>query len=107
MAVNVARLKEYKDKLILFPRRVGTTKKGDASKEEVSTAQSTMGAVITKVFPIIHVDKSIKERAITDEEKGGEGAFRKLRLARSEARYQGARNKRAQLKAEAEKDSKK
>jgi len=106
MTANVARLKEYKDKLILFPRRVGRAKSGDASKEEVSAARSAPVVKTITSFPIIHVDKSIQERAITDEDKDV-NAYRQLRLARSEARYAGARDKRAKAKADAEAAAKK
>jgi len=106
LALNVDRLKEYKDKLILFPRRVGRPKKGDASKEDVTAARSVTSQRTSTSFPIVPVDKSIQERAITAEEKDG-SAYRKLRLARSDARYVGVRAKRAKAKEEAEAASKK
>ncbi|KAF3940111.1 hypothetical protein ABW19_dt0207334 [Dactylella cylindrospora] len=106
LAVNVERLKEYKDRLILFPRRVGRPKSGDASKEEVSAARSVKAQSTSILFPITPVDKSIQERAITSEEKE-ESAYRKLRLARSDAKYVGIRAKRAKAKEEAEAASKK
>ncbi|RVD87585.1 60S ribosomal protein eL13 [Arthrobotrys flagrans] len=106
LAVNVERLKEYKDKLILFPRRVGRPKKGDATKEDVAAARSAKVQATSALFPITAVDKTIKERSITSEEKDT-SAYRKLRLARSDAKYVGAREKRAKAKAEAEAASKK
>jgi large subunit ribosomal protein L13e len=106
LTVNVERLKEYKDKLILFPRRIGRPKTGDASKEDVSAARTTTPQSTSALFPIIRVDKSIQERSITSEEKDA-SAYRKLRLARSDAKYVGVRAKRVKAKEEAEAASKK
>merc|ERR1712062_360764 len=39
MQENVQRLKEYKSKLIVFPRKEGKAKKGDASPEEIKMAK--------------------------------------------------------------------
>jgi large subunit ribosomal protein L13e len=36
LEANVARLKEYQSRLIVFPRRTGKTKKGDAEVRDVS-----------------------------------------------------------------------
>jgi len=107
LALNVDRLKDYKDKLILFPRRVGRPKKGDASKEDITAARSTTSLQRTSIlFPIVPVDKSIQERAITSEEKEG-GAYRQLRLARSNAKHVGVRAKRQKAKEDAEAAAKK
>ncbi|KAF3907345.1 hypothetical protein AA313_de0200115 [Arthrobotrys entomopaga] len=106
LTLNVQRLKEYKDKLILFPRRIGRTKNGDASKEDVATARDAKSQSTATLFPIVPVDKSIQERAITSEEKET-SAYQKLRMARSNAKYVGIREKRAKAKAEAEAASKK
>lgn len=106
LAVNVERLKEYQAKLILFPRRIGRSKKGDSSKEDVTTARSSTGLRASTIFPIIPVDKSIQERAITSDEKEA-SAYRKLRLARSEAKLVGVRAKRQKAKDDAEAASKK
>ncbi|KAF3926990.1 hypothetical protein ABW20_dc0109428 [Dactylellina cionopaga] len=106
LALNVQRLKEYKEKLILFPRRIGRPKKGDASKEDVATARAAKAQPTSALFPIIPVDKTIQERAITSEEKDT-SAYRKLRLARSDAKHVGIRAKRAKAKEDAEAASKK
>merc|ERR1712141_346314 len=52
MQENVQRLKEYKSKLIVFPRKEGQAKKGDASPEEIKMANQLAGPVlpITKSF---------------------------------------------------------
>ncbi|KAK6539827.1 60S ribosomal protein L13 [Orbilia ellipsospora] len=106
LTLNVQRLKEYHEKLILFPRRIGRPKTGDASKEDVAAARDAKSKPTTILFPIVPVDKSIQERAITSEEKEG-SAYRTLRLARSNAKYVGIRAKRAKAKEEAEAASKK
>jgi len=107
LAANVERLKEYKDKLILFPRKISHPKKGDSSKEEVTEARSaTGGHRVSTIFPFKPVDKSIQERAITSEEKEG-GAFAKLRRAQSDARLVGVRAKRQKAKDDAEAEKKK
>lgn len=43
---NVARLKEYMSRLILFPRKKGIALKGDASPEEVAEAKQLVGELI-------------------------------------------------------------
>ncbi len=107
LTVNVERLKAYQARLILFPRKLGQHKTGDASKEEVSSVKNT----VTRVklgLPIVHADTSIKEIKKSDMPKAVEGgAYRKLRDARSEARYLGKREKRAKDKAEEAANAKK
>ncbi|PSS15102.1 hypothetical protein M430DRAFT_51736 [Amorphotheca resinae ATCC 22711] len=100
LAANVARLKEYRARLILFPRKLGQHKQGDASKEEVSAAKDTVTSV-KRSLPIVHADTTIKEIKKSDMPAPIEGgAYRKLRDARSEARLAGKREKRAKDKAE-------
>ena len=43
--MNVARLNEFKSRLVLFPRR--HTRKGDASEEERSLARQLKGDIIS------------------------------------------------------------
>jgi large subunit ribosomal protein L13e len=106
LKANVERLQEYRKRLILFPRRNGKTKEGDASAEDVKTAKSAENIVrsAASALPIKNVI-SFEEGAVADF-KGEENAYRKLRDARSEARLVGVREKRAKAKAE-EADSKK
>ncbi|ORZ31524.1 60S ribosomal protein L13 [Catenaria anguillulae PL171] len=84
LAANVQRLKTYKSKLVLFP------KKG-AKPEEVAAAAQL---------------RQEPARAITEEEKNF-NAYVALRKARTLARYHGIRAKRAAAKAAAEADAKK
>jgi len=81
--------------LIVFPRKAGKPKNGDAA--DVSGVSQLKGAVL----PIEQVVAGEEARAIKPEEKEL-NAFQKLRYARSEARTLGAREKRARDKAEEE-----
>jgi len=101
---NVNRLKEYSAKLIVFPRKAGKPKSGDASAEEIASAKQQLSVAAT--FPIAQTNTVLSERAITEEDKSVE-AYRTLRLARSTAKYAGIREKRIKDKAEAEAEKKK
>ncbi|CAO3667106.1 unnamed protein product [Umbelopsis ramanniana] len=100
LELNVQRLKAYQAKLIVFPRKAGKPKNGDAA--DVSGVSQLKGAVL----PIEQVVAGEEARAIKPEEKEL-NAFQKLRYARSEARTLGAREKRARDKAEEEAQKKK
>ena len=100
---NVARLQDYKSKLILFPRNAEKAKKGEASAAEISAAKQLSTAAS---FPIVQAAAESAPRAITAEAKSV-SAYRTLREARSEARYKGIREKRLREKAEAEAEKKK
>ncbi|KAI4608777.1 uncharacterized protein J4E87_004702 [Alternaria ethzedia] len=106
LKANVERLQEYRKRLILFPRRNGKTKSGDASAEDVKAAKSADNLVqsTAAALPIKNVVQ-LEEGPIGNYE-ATENAYRKLRDARSEARLVGVREKRAKAKAE-EADSKK
>ncbi|KAH7311574.1 ribosomal protein L13e [Stachybotrys elegans] len=104
LAANVERLKAYKERLILLPRKSNAPKKGDTKTDLSSVDKATL---ISAVLPIAPTDIAFKEISKSDmpaEIEGG--AYTKLRTARSNARYQGARDKRARDKAEAEADKK-
>lgn len=107
LSANVARLKEYRARLILFPRKAGQQKKGDATKEEIASAKNTTSS-IKQGLPIVHTDASLKEISKSDMPEPIEGgAYRKLRDARSEARNRGMREKRAKEKADEDAAAKK
>ena len=103
LTANVARLKAYKARLILFPRRNGAHKKGDASKEDIKGIRENSTRSISDVLPIINQDlrNAISEVSRSDLPEGEEGAYVRLRKARSDARLVGVREKRAAAKAEA------
>ncbi|WYZ35923.1 hypothetical protein EsH8_X_000570 [Colletotrichum jinshuiense] len=100
LAANVARLKAYKERLVVFPRRSNKPKQGD-SKVDLSKTETV--SLLSSAYPVEKAASGFTEISKSDAPKNIEGgAFRKLRLARSEARLQGKREKRARDKAEAE-----
>ena len=100
LAANVARLKAYKERLILLPRRSNAPKKGD-TKTDLSKVEKV--SLISSAIPIAPTDIAFKEISKGDMPAQIEGgAYAKLRQARSAARYQGAREKRERDAAEAE-----
>ncbi|GFF55058.1 60S ribosomal protein L13 [Aspergillus udagawae] len=118
LVANVARLKDYKARLILFPRKSGQFKKLDSSADEVNAAKAAFAAegktegYATKLgatFPIKNISAAEAVTEVKRDElpKGEEAAYRRLREARSEARYKGIREKRAKAKAEEETAAKK
>lgn len=105
LTTNVARLKAYRERLILFPRRSGQHKKLDSSKEDLEAYSKGEKEMAHKVHHILPIKNMAKEDAIgevskSDMPEGEEAAYRKLRDARSEARLVGVREKRAKAKAE-------
>lgn len=95
---NVQRLKEYTARLIVFPRKAGKPKSGEASAEAIAAAKQVN---TNAVFPVDKTQKVVSTGKVADVETTD--AFRTLRLARSDKRYQGAREKRARDRAAAEK----
>ncbi|XP_054893074.1 60S ribosomal protein L13 [Poeciliopsis prolifica] len=102
LQANVQRLKEYRSKLILFPRKASAPKKGDSSEEELKMATQLTGPVM----PIKTVYKKEKARVISEDEKNFK-AFASLRMARANARLFGIRAKRAKEAAEQDVEKKK
>ena len=64
LQANVQRLKEYRSKLILFPRKPSAPKKGDSSAEELKLATQLTGPVM----PIRNVYKKEKSHHRRREE---------------------------------------
>ncbi|KAF7655177.1 hypothetical protein LDENG_00059900 [Lucifuga dentata] len=102
LQANVQRLKEYRSKLILFPRKASAPKKGDSTEEELKMATQLTGSVM----PIKNVHKKEKARVISEDEKNFK-AFASLRMARANARLFGIRAKRAKEAAEQDVEKKK
>ncbi|KAL8931184.1 MAG: hypothetical protein Q9211_007161, partial [Gyalolechia sp. 1 TL-2023] len=104
LALNVDRLKAYRARLILFPRRAGQHKQLDSSKDEIAehTKEGKMVRKTGLALPIANVtrEEAIGEVSKGDMPEGTENAYRKLRDARSDARLVGVREKRAKAKAE-------
>ncbi|KAK9314639.1 ribosomal protein L13e [Lipomyces starkeyi] len=103
LEANVARLKEYQAKLILFPRKAGKPKKGDSEVSELAAATQVSTAA---VLPIGQPALESEPRIVTEESKAF-NAYATLRKARSDARLVGVREKRAKAKAEEAADKKK
>lgn len=96
----MARLKEYQKRLIVFPRRAGKHKAGDASADDVKAAKGGENVLrrVHEAHPISNV-LEIKEGNVKDY-PSEENAYVKLRTARSDARLVGVREKRTKAKAE-------
>jgi len=109
LAANVARLKAYKERLVVFPRNAKKPKQGDAPAAEVDAAKQIDDAgkitLTAKNFPISNAAK-FEEGKLADYE-ATENAYRTLRDARSEARYKGRREKRQKDKEEEAANAKK
>jgi large subunit ribosomal protein L13e len=104
LAENVKRLKAYQERLILLPRRSNAPKKGD-TKTDISSIDKVSS--ISSALPIAATDLAVKEIKKSEMPAPIEaGAYRTLRVARSNARFQGAREKRAREAAEAEANKK-
>merc|ERR1712189_100595 len=95
LQANVQRLKEYKTKLILFPKKVSKPKQGDSEASELPLATQLQG----KVQPILQTKRVEKAREITEDEKKF-SVFSSMHIARANARLIGIRAKRAKEAAE-------
>lgn len=95
LKLNADRLKAYKERLIVVPRRTKKNKQNMPDLSNVTTTRATLEA-----FPIPAGMTPEAPRAITSEEKETE-AFRVLRMARANHRNEGARKAR-QAKREEE-----
>jgi large subunit ribosomal protein L13e len=101
LALNVERLKAYKGRLILFPRKSNKPKKADSSKEDLKHDKTVRS--VSLGFPMAHLTEGFSEVSKDDMPEAVEGgAYAKLRKHRSDARLVGVREKRAKDKAEAE-----
>ncbi|KAK8650867.1 hypothetical protein V6N13_140489 [Hibiscus sabdariffa] len=98
LQANVQRLKTYKAKLVVFPRRARKFKAGDSTAEELATSTQVQG----QYLPISREKPSVELVKITEEMKSFK-AYNKLRVERMNERHIGARLKKA---AEAEKEDK-
>jgi len=94
---NVARLKTYRSKLILFPKRAGQPKKGDATAEEIKMATQLQGVVM----PVKRSTVSWEAPRVPTAEEKEFRAYNELRFARHVKRVAGQRAKKAKEEAEA------
>ncbi|KAI1345929.1 60S ribosomal protein L13 [Xylaria sp. FL0043] len=97
LAANVRRLKEYQSRLILFPRKAKAP-----ALDNVETTRSLKSAFAfeTTAPGVTEVQKDAMPQGVEG------GAYRALRIARSDARLKGVREKRARDAAEAENSKK-
>ena len=91
---NVDRLKEYKSKLILFPRNEKKPRKTDAKPEELKNAVQNTSQVLFP-FPTIPDSEALREsetRAVTEEERNPKkSVFARLKRARISQRMDARR----------------
>ncbi|KAH9982544.1 ribosomal protein L13e [Lactifluus volemus] len=99
-AVNIERLKAYKERLVVFPRKARKPKQGDSSPGDL-TAPTTR-----QTLPLPSASVHEEPRKITPEEREF-NAYKTLRNNRAEARFEGARKIRAAKKEEEEAAKKK
>lgn len=90
LKLNVDRLKEYKSRLVVFPRHLKNIKKGDATKEEIANVHQIVGDII----PAPKKADAVTFSAVTDALKEAKG-YAALRRARADARLVGIREKQA------------
>jgi len=88
LQLNVQRLKEYKSKLIVFPRNRAKPKAGDSEAAELATAEQLKGDILAMPSAF----KKEKAMEITDS-MTDESAFHKIRMARADYRLFGVRQK--------------
>lgn len=106
LTINVARLKAYKERLIVFPRKGAKhAKAGDSKDIDLSKIQTVSS--VSASLPFTPVGAGVTEIKKSDIPAAIEGgAFVALRKARSDARLVGVREKRAKEKADAEANKK-
>ncbi|GAA6054971.1 hypothetical protein JCM3770_004075 [Rhodotorula araucariae] len=102
LKLNVERLEAYKARLVVFPKKAGKPKAGDATDANKDAERLSS---LAAAFPLPKAPVAEQPREVTKEEKEF-GAFRALRLARSDARLVGVRAERKR-KAEEEEAAKK
>jgi len=100
LQANVQRLKTYKAKLVIFPRRARKVKAGDSTPEELASATQVQG----DYMPFTRGEKRSVEVVKVSDEMKSFAAYGKIRLERMNKKHLGARQKKA---AEAEKEEKK
>lgn len=84
------RLKEYKARLIVFPRKSNKPTKGDSSKEEIAQATQLAGTIL----PITKASAQVQFVPVTEEMKAF-NAHSVLRNARNDAKLRGVRERKA------------
>jgi len=96
LKLNVQRLKEYKNKLVLFPKNHKKPKKGDATKEQMNAVTQNKDRVLMPVPQPHHKMESVPLKSLDTKAS----AVTELKKARTDARLVGIREKRAKKKEE-------
>lgn len=97
LEANIARLKEYKSKLIIFPKKMKKVKKGDSDPKVCASAKQFKGVLL----PIKATGQSETTRVL--KETPAVKAYSTLRMAQSDAKLVGVRAMRKKQKEEEEK----
>jgi len=98
LAANVQRLKEYKAKLIVFPRKSNTKpKSGDSAVSETSTATQFTGVIM----PVVKSAPAVEYAAVTEDMQ--KSVVTAMRKSESERKIAGTR---LRMKKEAEEKKK-
>ena len=95
LELNVQRLKDYQARLVVFPRKAGKHKNGDATKEQCASAKQLVGDIL----PAAKVAPAVTFAPLTEEMKNFR-AHHALRDAINEKRLLGARTKKSSEKKE-------
>jgi len=95
LRANVQRLKEYRAKLILFPKHAKTPKPGDSTEEEQKKGEQQKGDVMA-IKPRVQRLQTVHVSQLDPKFS----AFAALRKARADAYFVGIREKRKKFKAE-------
>ncbi|KAI0001948.1 ribosomal protein L13e [Russula vinacea] len=98
--INIERLKAYKERLVVFPRKTGKPKKGDSSPDDLKAPTTR------QTLPLPPPSVPEQPRKITQEEREF-NAYKTLRNNRAETRFEGVRKIRAAKKEEEEAAKKK
>jgi len=88
LQLNAQRLKEFKGKLIVFPRKRGKPKAGDADFAELEKAEQLKGPLMPMPSPYVEEEPMV----ITEEMKSVD-AYHTIRMARADFRLFGVRQK--------------
>lgn len=100
MEQNVQRLKEYKQKLVVFPKKASKPKKGDSAPAELAAVSQNKGTIM----PISNKQTPVTTTTLKGEQKAT--AYATLRVARANKKLKGTREKILKQRVEDEKAKK-
>uniref|UniRef100_A0A7E5A168 60S ribosomal protein L13 n=1 Tax=Panagrellus redivivus TaxID=6233 RepID=A0A7E5A168_PANRE len=92
---NVRRIKEYKSKLIVFPKKLNKPTKGDSTAEEIKLATQLTGTVL----PLQKAVPTQEIAPVTEALKKFE-VYKYLRRVRADKKYKGKREEKAKAAAD-------